>query len=31
MVAGGCYDMKTDEGAARCYTLAAPLVVVHDR
>lgn len=31
MFAGGYYDMKTDEGAARYYTFAAPLVVVHDR
>jgi hypothetical protein len=31
MFAGGYYDMTTDEGAARYYTFAAPLVVVHDR
>ena len=31
MFAGGYYDMKTDEGAARYYTFAAPFVVVHDR
>ena len=29
--AGGYYDMKTDEGVARYYTVAAPFVVVHDR